>query len=385
MNPNAYLVLEDADYWPGYSFGCPPPTAADLSAAPGTAACAGEVIFNTGMTGYHEILTDPSYTGQIVMMTYPHIGNVGCTDDWSEIGPESGRLQARGIKASGLVLRSVYHGPTPDGRIGIGEFLAQHGVCGISEVDTRGLTLKIRKTGSQNGMILASSSTDGPTKTELQAALKYLERIPDMNGLNLIGEAGTLKTETVNPEGSPHVVLLDCGVKRGIIEELVDRGCRVTILPADSDAASVRAVKSDALLFSNGPGDPSPLESQVNLAKNLMGDLPLWGICLGHQILAKAVGGSTYKMRFGHHGLNHPVRDEKTNRVFVTSQNHGFAVNEDSLPEGFTVRFRNANDGSVEGFENQELRLISIQHHPEAKPGPSDSSWVFDSFMETLD
>ena len=196
---------------------------------------------------------------------------------------------------------------------------------------------------------------------------------------------GTGEAETHNPGGSPHVALLDCGVKMNILRELQSRGCRVTVLPAGSDAAAVRGSGADALLFSNGPGDPEPLENQAGLAAELIGEIPLWGICLGHQVLSRAIGGKTYKMSFGHHGVNHPVRDEKTGRVFVTSQNHGFAVDENSLPDGYTVRFRNANDGSVEGIENTEKKLLCVQHHPEASPGPVDSECVFDACLESLE
>lgn len=344
----------------------------------------GEVVFNTGMTGYHEILTDPSYTGQIVLMTCPHIGNYGNQDEWSESGPKNGRPQARGVHAQGLVLRSVYRGTVPEGRIGIGEFLIRHGLCGISEVDTRGLTLSIRRGGSRNGIIIAPSSPGGLGEAEFHLAREFLQDMPGMVSRNLAGEVGVREVEIINAEGAPHVALLDCGVKMNIIRRLVHRGCRITLLPSGSNAAAVRTVAPDALLFSNGPGDPAPLEAQAELAKHLMGELPLWGICLGLQILARAVGGSTGKMRFGHHGLNHPVRDEKTGRVFVTSQNHGFAVNENDLPDICRVRFRNTNDGSIEGIESRELKLLAVQYHPEAAPGPIDSDWVFDAFLETL-
>jgi carbamoyl-phosphate synthase small subunit len=205
-----------------------------------------------------------------------------------------------------------------------------------------------------------------------------------MAGQNLTTEVGTGTVAIFNEEGSPHIALLDCGVKMNIIRELEGRGCRISVLPSDSTTADVLELNPDALLLSNGPGDPEPLEGPAAIAGELMGRIPLWGICLGHQVLARAAGGSTYKMKFGHHGLNHPVKDETTGRVFVSSQNHGFAVAEDSLPEGLDVRFRNANDGSVEGLENKENRLLCVQHHPEASPGPVDSSWVFDAFLETL-
>lgn len=385
MIPNAFLILEDGSVWPGRSFGAPAPQADQLMNA--AVSFDGEVIFNTGMTGYHEILTDPSYTGQVVMMTYPHIGNYGDDDDWSEIGPEKGRRDAPGIKARGLVVRSFHDGPVPDGRMTLDEFMKKHAVCGISEVDTRGVTLKTRQEGSRNGVIVAAVDDAGtaPGGKALESVRDYLGSMPSMKGADLTGDVGIGEMKVINRDGTPHVALVDCGVKMNIIRELESRGCRISVLPAVSNAAAVRASGADALLLSNGPGDPQPLDDQAKLASELIGEIPLWGICLGHQVISRAIGGSTYKMRFGHHGVNHPVRDEKTGRVFVTSQNHGFAVDEKSLPEGYTVRFRNANDGSVEGIENTAKKLLCVQHHPEASPGPVDSKWVFDAFLETLE
>lgn len=382
MNPIAYLILDDGSIWPGKWFGASPPATAALESAV-TSFC-GEVIFNTGMTGYHEVLTDPSYTGQMILFTYPHIGNYGDDDEWSEIGPEQNRKGDRGIKCGGLIVRSFYDGPVPEGRKCLDDFLKENGICGISDVDTRGLTLKLRRDGSRNGLIVRPGSDNVPDDAGINEARRYALDMPSMTGRNLTGEVGTERLVNFNDQGAPHVAVLDCGVKMNIVRELTGRGCRVSVLPSDSDVSDVLRVNPDALLLSNGPGDPEPLEGPADLAKRLMGKLPLWGICLGHQVLALAAGASTYKMSFGHHGVNHPVRDEKTGRVFVTSQNHGFAVDEKSLPEGFEVRFRNTNDGSVEGLENTELNLICVQHHPEAAPGPVDSAWVFDTFLDTL-
>ena len=384
MTPNVFLILDDGSVWPGQSFGAPAPQAAELTKT--AVSFDGEVIFNTGMTGYHEILTDPSYTGQVVMMTYPHIGNYGDDDAWSEIGPESGRDGAPGIKARGLVVRAFHNGPVPEGRMTLDHFMKKNSVCGISDVDTRGITLKIRREGSRNGVIVAAENSGAaPSGADLDAIMDYLKSMPSMSGSDLTDQVGTGETAIYNPSGSPNVVLLDCGLKMNIIRELEKRGCRITVLPAGAGSDQVKSAAADALLLSNGPGDPEPLESQAALAAELLGEIPLWGICLGHQVLARAIGGRTYKMSFGHHGVNHPVRDEKTSRVFVTSQNHGFAVDEASLPEGFTVRFRNANDGSIEGIEGAEKKLLCVQHHPEASPGPVDSAWVFDAFLETLE
>lgn len=382
MISTAYLILDDGSVWKGRSFGAVPPGTDELDSA--GVSFNGEVIFNTGMTGYHEILTDPSYTGQMVVMTYPHIGNYGDDDEWSEVGPEQASGSSRSIKAGSLVVRSFYDGPVPNGRMKLNDFLIQNGICGISDVDTRGLTLKLRSEGSRNGIIIRPASESGLSETEISRGLTFVKNLPSMTGQNLTGFVGTGKIEVFNEKGSPHVALLDCGVKMNIIRELVERGCRVSVMPTKSVKSDITGISPDALLLSNGPGDPEPLEDLAALAADLMGQLPLWGICLGHQVLARAAGASTYKMSFGHHGVNHPVRDEKTGRVFVTSQNHGFAVDEKSLPDDFTVRFRNANDGSVEGLENAKLNLLCVQHHPEAAPGPVDSAWVFDTFLETV-
>ena len=391
MNQTAYLVLDDGSIWPGKWFGAVPPTADKLENA--QSAFSGELIFNTGMTGYHEILTDPSYTGQIVLFTYPHIGNYGDDDIWDEIGPMQNEGRSRHIMAGGMVVRSFYNGPVPEGRRTLDDFLKDNGICGIGDVDTRAITLRLRQEGSCNAIIIrpgsdaeAQNETFGKSlsSTDASKALDFVKNIPSMSGRNLTGEVGTGKIEVYNEKGTPHVALLDCGVKMNIIRELKSRGCRVSLLPSDSIAEDVLKLHPDALLLSNGPGDPEPLEGPTAIAEKLLGKIPLWGICLGHQILAQASGGSTYKMSFGHHGLNHPVRDEKTGRVFVTSQNHGFAVDEKSLPDNVNVRFRNANDGSIEGLENKEMKMLCVQHHPEAAPGPVDSSWVFDAFLETL-
>lgn len=381
MAKTAYLILDDRSVWKGIPFGADPPPAGDIESAPVVAA--GEVIFNTGMTGYHEILTDPSYTGQIVMMTYPHIGNYGCDDAWSEVGPEKGR-SPREVKVRGLVVRDHHFGPVPRGRLTLDAFLRRHGICGISDIDTRALTLKIRDEGSRNGVIIAAAPGKGLDEREIREAERFLKSLPPMTGRALVSEVGTREPETVNPEGNPRVALLDCGVKAAIIRELASRGCRVDILPADATARTIREVKPDSLLVSNGPGDPEPLERIITVIRELLGEVPVWGICLGHQLISLASGGETYKMTFGHHGVNHPVRDERTGRVFVTSQNHGFAVDEKSLPSDVEVRFRNANDGSVEGIASRQRRFMAVQHHPEAAPGPMDSAWVFDAFLETL-
>jgi carbamoyl-phosphate synthase small subunit len=342
----------------------------------------GEVVFNTGMSGYHEILTDPSYTGQIVTMTYPHIGNYGDDPAWSEGGPENSERKT--VKVSGLVMRSVYRGWVPQGRSTLDDFLKENEITGITDVDTRALTLKLREMGSLKGCIITCSFESGKAdEAAITTAVKKLKAMPDMQGMNLIGEVGTSKMEIINPDGKLKFSVIDCGIKANIINELTNRGVAVTLLPSTTTAEEVLASKPDGVLFSNGPGDPSVLEAQIETVKNLIGRVPVFGICLGHQLISLGLGAETYKMKFGHHGINNPVRDELTGKVFVSSQNHGFAVKEDSLPKDVKIWFTNANDKSVEGIISTEKKVASVQFHPEAAPGPVDTSWIFDDFIKT--
>lgn len=380
MSQRTYLVLEDGSVYAGSGFGAPAPSISHLE--PMSLKSTGEVVFNTAMSGYHEVLTDPSYTGQIVTMTYPHIGNYGSLDEWSEIGPETG-ARRDGVKAAGFVLRDVYRGPVPGGRETLDSFLARHQTPGISDVDTRGLTLKLRDEGSKKGVIVQAA---GPAlaDSDTSRVLEVLSAVPDMLGRNLVTAVGSVQITEINSEGSPHIALIDCGAKANIIRELVARECKLTLVPSTTTRADLDALRPDALFVSNGPGDPAVLDSMISLLESQVGTRPLLGICLGHQLLAEAIGGKTYKMKFGHHGVNHPVRDEITKRVFVTSQNHGFAVDETSLPSDAQVWFRNANDKTVEGLVYPKLRIATSQFHPEACPGPEDASWIFDSFIKTV-
>jgi carbamoyl-phosphate synthase small subunit len=245
------------------------------------------------------------------------------------------------------------------------------------------LTLKLRDEGSKKGVIVRCEERDLSAASKARV-LDYLSKVPDMLGRNLVTDVGSLAVTEINPEGSPHVALLDCGAKANILRELTKRGCKLTLIPSTTTKAELEALSPDALFVSNGPGDPAVLDSMIGLLRSQVGVRPLLGICLGHQLLAEATGGKTYKMKFGHHGVNHPVRDERTKRVFVTSQNHGFAVDEESLPEGAEIWFRNANDKTVEGLIYPKLRIATSQFHPEACPGPEDASWIFDSFIETV-
>ena len=379
----AFLILEDGTIYRGRWFGFPPPMASSLRNDSVPDKSAGEIVFNTGMTGYHEILTDPSYSGQLVTMTYPLIGNYGADDSWSEVGPE--HEPRPGIKAAGLVVRSLYEGPVPKDRRTLREFLENHGTPGITDVDTRGLTLRIREGGSPNGLILRPAEPGSLlSEKELAESRSFLDAFPPMLGRNLITEVGASSVESINPEGNPHIVLFDCGAKANIVRELTTLGCRVSLVPSDSDLDDIVSIESDAILYSNGPGDPGVLESVVSVASELVGRKPLFGICLGHQIISQALGAKTRKMKFGHHGVNHPVRDEQTKQVFVTSQNHGFDVDEESLPENVEVWFRNANDGTVEGIRHKNQPILTVQFHPEAAPGPRDSQWIFKKFLDAI-
>ncbi|MBI9106902.1 MAG: glutamine-hydrolyzing carbamoyl-phosphate synthase small subunit [Spirochaetales bacterium] len=371
MKKDSCLVLEDGSFFPGIGFG----------AEPGESS-GGEIVFNTGMSGYHEIITDPSYTGQIVTMTYPHIGNYGDLHEWSESGPEPGSRKT--IKVSGLVVRSIYKGRVPSGRSTLDFFMKENNVSGISDIDTRALTLKLREEGSLNGCIIKCAFKDGKAdEKDLARALQKLKALPDMQGRNLIGEVGCTEAVDINPGGKIKFAVIDCGIKANIINELCRRDVSVKLLPSSTAVDEVLSENPDGVLFSNGPGDPSVLIKQIELVKALIGRVPVFGICLGHQLISLGLGAETYKMKFGHHGINNPVRDELTGKVFVSSQNHGFAVEENSLPKDVKLWFRNANDQSVEGIVCKDRKIASVQFHPEAAPGPVDTSWIFDEFIKT--
>ncbi len=389
MRETCFLCLDDGSVFRGRSFGADAPRAAELAAATIAEQPAGEVVFNTGMEGYGAIFTDPSYTGQILVMTYPHIGNYGVLDEWSESGPEP--ETRRMIKTQGVVVRSLYEGPVPAGRSTLENFLKKHGVSGITEVDTRHLTLKIRDGGNANGVIIRPTSErrgeNGPaalSTADLKSITNFLAGFPKMEGRNLITQVGTDKPVVFNTAGKPHICLVDCGVKANIIRELLALHCKVTVVPQTFGPQDILSLHTDGVLFGNGPGDPAVLTDLVNTIRSIIGKVPLFGICLGHQIISLALGAGTYKMKFGHHGINHPVRDERTKRVIITSQNHGFGVDEKSLPKDVEVLFRNVNDGSVEGIIHKKMPLLTAQFHPESAPGPKDSLWIFKEFLDLI-
>ena len=337
----------------------------------------GEVCFNTGMTGYQEVLTDPSYAGQLVTMTYPHIGNTGINPD----DVESHRIQVAGfIVRKGETTPSNWRSTQP-----LDRYLAEAGIVGIQGIDTRMLTRMVRSEGAMNGIISSTETDPDKLKTKLGA-------VPDMSGLNLAATVSTAEPYVWGRgEGRFKVVAYDYGIKWNILRLLTEHGgpgagCAVTVVPAHTPAREVLALKPDGVLLSNGPGDPAPVKPAIEAVQELLGQVPIFGICLGHQILALALGAKTYKLPYGHRGTNHPVKNLETGKVEITSQNHGFAVAADSL-DGAVARVThvNLNDDTVEGLRCEQLPAYSVQYHPEGSPGPHDARYLFDQFMGLME
>jgi len=369
----ALLVLEDGSLFEGLSIGVSGDTI-------------GEVVFNTAMTGYQEILTDPSYSHQIVTLTYPHIGNVGTND---------GDDESSGVHASGLVIRDL--APVMSnwrGQLSLQEYLKQQNVVAISDIDTRRLTRLLRDKGAMAGCIMAGD-------VDKDAALKKAKAFAGLKGMDLAqlvtspesyewdaGEWDLDANEATTPDKASlkhHVVAYDFGVKRNILRMLVSRGCKVTVVPAKTPAKDVLAMKPDGVFLSNGPGDPEPCDYAISAIQEILEtNIPTFGICLGHQLLALACGAQTVKMKFGHHGANHPVQDLKTEQVMITSQNHGFAVDEKTLPANLEATHRSLFDGSLQGIHRTDKPAFGFQGHPEASPGPHDIAPVFDHFIELM-
>ncbi|WP_439100493.1 glutamine-hydrolyzing carbamoyl-phosphate synthase small subunit [Congregibacter sp.] len=373
MTRPAILVLEDGSVFHGTSIGA-------------AATSVGEVVFNTAMTGYQEILTDPSYARQIVTLTYPHIGNTGTNAE----DEESSNIWAAGLVIRDLPLLASNFRNTQ----ALDDYLRSRGVVGIAEIDTRRLTRILRDKGAQSGCLMATDSLD------VDAAQALAKEFGGLKGLDLAKEVTTAEsyswtagswqlgeghTDPAASEMPWHVVAYDFGVKRNILRMLADRGCRLTVVPAKTSASEVLALNPDGVFLSNGPGDPEPCDYAIAAIRELLeSDIPLFGICLGHQLLALASGARTLKMKFGHHGANHPVQDLLDGTVMITSQNHGFAVDDSALPDCINVTHRSLFDGTLQGIERTDKAAFSFQGHPEASPGPHEAGALFDHFINLI-
>ncbi len=368
----AVLVLEDGSVFRGVAIGA-------------AGSSVGEVVFNTAMSGYQEILTDPSYLRQLVTLTYPHIGNVGVNPQ----DEESGRVQAAGLIIRDLPLLPSNFRMTER----LDAYLARQGVVGIAGIDTRRLTRILREKGAQSGCLTAGEGIDEA------AALGEARAFPGLKGMDLAQDASTAEPyvwtqgvwslvhghQDVAGEQPYHVLAYDYGIKRNILRMLAARGCRVTVVPARTPASAVLAQEPDGVFLSNGPGDPEPCDYAITAIRALLETrIPIFGICLGHQLLGLASGARTVKMKFGHHGANHPVQDLKTGRVMISSQNHGFAVDETSLPACLEATHRSLFDGSLQGIHHRAYPAFSFQGHPEASPGPHDVAPIFDHFIALM-
>ncbi|TKB49291.1 glutamine-hydrolyzing carbamoyl-phosphate synthase small subunit [Ferrimonas sediminicola] len=373
MNKTALLVLQDGTVFHGTSIG-----------ADGNAV--GEVVFNTSMTGYQEILTDPSYSRQIVTLTYPHIGNTGTNSE---------DVESSAIHATALIIRDL---PALASNFRnqqtLSDYLKQHNVVGIADIDTRKLTRVLREKGAQAGCIITGDAS-------VTQAQELAQAFPGLKGMDLAKEVtvcepyawrkGSWKLKGGLPSDTPSealkfkVVAYDYGVKQNILRMLVDRGCDVTVVPAQTPAAEVLAMNPDGIFLSNGPGDPEPCDYAIEAIRHILEtEIPLFGICLGHQLLALASGANTVKMKFGHHGGNHPVKDLESGRVMITAQNHGFAVDEASLPASLKATHKSLFDGTLQGIHRTDKPAFSFQGHPEASPGPHDAAPLFDHFIELM-
>lgn len=360
MSKMAILALADGTYFEGIAVGRGEYTV-------------GEVVFNTAMTGYQEILSDPSYAEQLITFTYPHIGNVGAN---------AADFEANKVHAKGFIIRELPTRPSNwRAQQSFEQFIDDHNLLGIAEIDTRALVHHLRRYGAQAGCILVTDNVD------VAKAQALAREWGDMQGRSLIDNVATNKIYdySANANDTPRVVVVDFGVKLGILRELAVRHCQVTVVPPDSSVEAILKLKPEGIVLSNGPGDPAACTQAIDTIKTLLTHrIPILGICLGHQLLALALGAKTFKMQQGHHGANHPVQDVATKQVFITSQNHGFAVDEASLPAALKVTHRSLFDNTIQGFSHETLPLWSFQGHPEASPGPHDIEILFDNFIRLL-
>ena len=383
VHPKAILALADGTVFTGKSIGA-------------TGQTVGEVVFNTAITGYQEILTDPSYCQQIVTLTYPHIGNYGVNDE----DVEASRVHAAGLIIKDLPLLASNFRKT----VTLSEYLQREGTVAIADIDTRALTRRLRTHGAQNGCILALAAGEAVTDAVKARALAAAQAAPNMSGLDLAKVVSAQSSYTwtesewqlARADGTPgygqqtaptfHVVAYDFGVKHNILRMLAERGCKVTVVPAQTPAADVLKHQPDGIFLSNGPGDPQPCDYAIAAAAELIETgIPTFGICLGHQIMALASGAKTFKMKFGHHGANHPVKDLDTGRVSITSQNHGFAVDEKTLPANLRPTHVSLFDGTLQGLARTDKPAFCFQGHPEASPGPHDIAYLFDRFIKLME
>jgi carbamoyl-phosphate synthase small subunit len=368
-DPPALLMLEDGSIYRGYAFA-------------GSSEVFGEVVFNTGMAGYQEVLTDPSYKGQILVMTYPLIGNYGINQE---------DMESDAIHMEGFVVRE-YQGMPSNYRSTktLKNFLEEFGKPGLDDVDIRAITKKLRTAGAMKGVLSTDiSDTDG--------LLERLRAFPGLVGQDMVrhvtgkvaylwNEGGKKPISEAGARGrNKRVIVLDCGVKYNILRHLEANGCQVIVVPSKTSASDILNWEPDGILLSNGPGDPEPLEYIIETVRNLLGRLPVFGICLGHQLMGIAAGGKTSKLKFGHHGVNQPVKNLRTGRIEITSQNHGFVVVTETLPDDAFVTHINLNDNSLEGLVYPKKKAFSVQYHPEASPGPFDSSYLFRDFMALME
>jgi len=376
--PPAILALADGTVYVGNSIGM-------------AGSTVGEVVFNTSMTGYQEILTDPSYCQQIVTLTYPHIGNYGTNGE----DIESDRVHAAGLIIKDLPLVASNFRSTQT----LSQYLVSNATVAIANIDTRQLTRHLRVHGAQNGCILALKASESLTSATIEKAIAAAKAAPSMAGLDLAKAVSVnasyawTETEWTLGEGygqqtAPkfHVVAYDFGVKKNILRMLAQRGCKVTVVPAQTSALEVQTLKPQGIFLSNGPGDPEPCDYAIKAAQTLIeSGIPTFGICLGHQIMALASGAKTFKMKFGHHGANHPVKDLASGRVSITSQNHGFAVDEKTLPANLRATHISLFDNTLQGLERTDKPAFCFQGHPEASPGPSDIGYLFDRFIREME